>query len=783
LSLTSWLTYKKSDPAFKRGFYRKIWSIILLITSIQGLLIGLTIYWVAKENIGNELQRLHRNQIVQRAENINDQFAYLEMMFAHWAFDPKFDDKLKSLDFRYKYEQILDLYRTLLVIEGNHPLIKGVELYLDTPQPFIINKSFYVYLNDKPDIDRYRHLLEQSKPMFWTEGFHHKTLQDNETAITIVNHIPGGSTEPIGFITASLNKENMVKLLKTLTPYNEGSTFIMPQDGSWIISGNEAENKDLDNALRARLTDNKNGPDAFLFDYNNVSYSVTYGQFARLGTTWTYVSAAPLTAVTKPVIFISQIFFIVSLGGLLLALILSWLASYRLYSPIDRLVRLLKRDQGTVQRSDNQDEFEWMERQWTSLAKESKSLQIRLEDHLPIVRESFIHQLVQGYQFALNEQEIGERLNQYGWDTEGHHFVILIVQLSGVSNLKGRFSPGDEGLITFAAANIAKELAEQSIGQFDVLNFHDLSIALLVAVPSEIPAKEAKKDLRAFAEKLTEMIHRILKMRISVSISKMTPHVKQVPFLLEESKQALSYRTLSEENQIIEQEELNIADSANEFYYPLALEKEIIRRIQRGAEDDAVLLIRQFLDELSAKSLHEITVQHGMLQLLGGILHTLMQSGVNTMKIYEGVNLFDQLIHHKEKEDLLRWFQNQVIEPIIRELISKQDYHLKQMVEKTILLLKERYMMTDLSLEFCADQFGTSPYTLSRVFKQITGTNFIDYLSNLRIEQAKDLLLSSNMKITDIADLVGYQNNYFTRVFKKYEGITPGKYRDRYRTD
>jgi len=781
LRLKSWLTYKKNDPALKRVFYRKIWSIILLITSIPGLIIGLVIYWVAKENIGNELQRLHSSQIVQRAENIDDQFAYLEMMFAHWAFDPKFDDKLNNLDFRYRYEQILDLYRTLLIIEGSHPLIEGVELYLNSPRPFIINKNIYVYLQDQADIDRYRHVLNQAKPMFWEIGFRHKTLQNDESAITLINHIPGGSPEPLGFITASINKEKLVRLLKTLTPYNEGSTFIMPQDGSWLISGNEGENKDLDNALRAKLTANQSSPDAFLFDYNDVTYSVSYGKFTRIGTTWYYVSAAPLTAVTKPVIVISQIFFYVSLGGLILALILSWLASSKLYSPIERLVSLLRKDRGHDQRSDNQDEFEWIERQWQSMTKESETLQSRLEDHLPIVRESFIHQWVQGYQFALNEKELAERLGQYGWETEHRQFAVLIVQLSGISGLKGRFSSGDEGLITFAATNIMKELAEQNIDQFEVLNFHDLSIALLAAVPFELSLKEARDDLRSFSGQLTEMIHRILKMRVAVSISTMTRDVKQVPLLLEESRQALSYRNLTDENQIIDLEELNMRDSTNEFFYPLVLEKEIIRCIQRGAEDDAVQLIEQFVEELSAKSQLEVSVLHGMQQLLSGILHTLMQSGVNTLKIYEGAKLFEQLIHHKEKEDLPRWFHNQVIEPIIRELISKQDYHLKHMVEKTIILLKERYMMADFSLDYCADQFSTSPYTLSRVFKQITGINFIDYLSNLRIEQAKDLLLGSDMKITDIADRVGYQNNYFTRVFKKYEGITPGQYRDRYR--
>lgn len=68
---------------------------------------------------------------------------------------------------------------------------------------------------------------------------------------------------------------------------------------------------------------------------------------------------------------------------------------------------------------------------------------------------------------------------------------------------------------------------------------------------------------------------------------------------------------------------------------------------------------------------------------------------------------------------------------------------------------------------------------LSRYFKQQTGCNFIYYLYRLRIDKAKEMLKNSGFKINQIAENVGFSDvNNFIRMFKKYEGITPGKYRE-----
>jgi two-component system response regulator YesN len=94
--------------------------------------------------------------------------------------------------------------------------------------------------------------------------------------------------------------------------------------------------------------------------------------------------------------------------------------------------------------------------------------------------------------------------------------------------------------------------------------------------------------------------------------------------------------------------------------------------------------------------------------------------------------------------------------------------------------LAESYMK-DLTLEQAAEYVNLSPYYFSKLFKQHTGETFIDYLTRLRIEKAKELIRNPEKSLKEICYLVGYRNPaYFSRVFKKWVGQTPSEYRARF---
>ena len=85
----------------------------------------------------------------------------------------------------------------------------------------------------------------------------------------------------------------------------------------------------------------------------------------------------------------------------------------------------------------------------------------------------------------------------------------------------------------------------------------------------------------------------------------------------------------------------------------------------------------------------------------------------------------------------------------------------------------------DLSLADVSRIVNISPYYFSKLFKEDTGENFIEYLTAIRINKAKELLDASEYSMKEICAMVGYSDpNYFSRTFKKNVGVTPTEYKE-----
>lgn len=774
----------------KGRFYRNSLMLILLIASIPGLITGIVMYQQVVGRMETEFNRMHQNQIENRARNVDDQLAYLEMNLSHWAFEPRFGNALRTLDFVYYFNETQEIVTTLYVLQGSHPLIKSAQLYLQEPKPILFNRD-YNELNDDAKVQAYDRYLSMGNHVYWTDwvsgingdaasSTNNSLLHtDAGNALVLVHKIPGESMNPFGALIITLDNEKVASLLKTLTPYDEGLTFLMDQEGNTLVTGNPGtagETSAFEQQLKEEVALHA-GNRSFLFRYEDQTYSVSYGSLSRIDSDWTYVSAAPLTSVTSPVKLVSKIIVIASAGSLILGLLLSWFASRRIYSPVARMLHLLTPGRNETTPTDEKlDEFELLEQQWNELTSRSVTAHRQLQEQLPHLRDSFVLQLVQGHLYAYNEQDLQQRMRHLGFDLEGQQYLLVQMYFTGYEQLQGRFGSQDTGLVTFAAVNITQEVAKNYFRQISVMNFHDLSSAMLVIAPQDEPVKS---QAMLWGQELVEVIGRTLKMKVTLMISRPAASLQELPGRFVEMEQAVAYRSVEEGSQILDLEDEECFRRNEAASYPLGLERELLQAIRLGKQAEAERVLEQFMSEITRAGSTEFQVQQMMLQLLGSIQHMMLQTGVTPYKLFGGCNMYERLSGIREPFQMRQWMMNEVFTLYIQAIEARSQEPLKQVVERTMLYIDTHYR-SDISLENCADAEQMTPYALSKAFKHVSGINFIDYLTRVRMEAAKQLLRETTMKINDVAVAVGYQHSYFNRIFKKQEGITPSQYREQW---
>jgi AraC-like DNA-binding protein len=118
-------------------------------------------------------------------------------------------------------------------------------------------------------------------------------------------------------------------------------------------------------------------------------------------------------------------------------------------------------------------------------------------------------------------------------------------------------------------------------------------------------------------------------------------------------------------------------------------------------------------------------------------------------------------------------------------LLSNQIVVQHQNAEPPVITRAKQYIQEhqaeDMSLSQVAKAVNISTFYFCKMFKKVTGINFTDYVSRVRIEKAKNLLLNPNLRVSEIAYEVGFQSlTHFNRVFKKVLGLSPTEYRGQF---
>ncbi len=124
---------------------------------------------------------------------------------------------------------------------------------------------------------------------------------------------------------------------------------------------------------------------------------------------------------------------------------------------------------------------------------------------------------------------------------------------------------------------------------------------------------------------------------------------------------------------------------------------------------------------------------------------------------------------------LENWCRQRIVY-VIKSISELQKKKINKVIVNAKLFIQENFS-NDITLEEVSKLVSVSPHYFSRLFKEETSENFIEYLTKVRIDKAKELMKTSNLSIKEVCFKIGYADpNYFSHIFKKVEKLTPSEY-------
>lgn len=596
-----------------------------------------------------------------------------------------------------------------------------------TPRGTVDKKTFYKEMNFPEDIE------SRKKLMNYHNGNINIYFSDDETLNhEIMTYIISLDKEAF-FSELIPEKENWYAFsrgkLINLGNYNKKIGEIKKQIVK--ILGENKYKISNDEEFETRILGRK----AYIFHDSSFDFSLIYMQ--------------PLTNIPKIIAYEGgKVFFI--LGILYTAVMI-------LISFVVKPMKQLAERMGYIKNKDEK-ALEYIEHKIEEIETMNKTLQTRLS----ALRSYQRKKKIKDYLIGISEHSDISNLKDESdiFKVKSYRVMIMeIYDLESVENIFDKFNMSKELILKYFAEEVVCEVVD--------IDYKSIAFVMEELLP--------KEDLEEVLKCLVRHIDRNFNLKFTVVATNVYDDVMQMPKAYRTAKKILDYKYIFKQERVIFQDRIK-ENSFNKYYYPIELESKLILRTLSSNEISVKRIIDEMFNEKNSSSMDKKYIKEfGVL-----LYNTLNRIFIQLEEINENINVKDYNINEilaiNDAALLKEVFQSKILE-ICKLTKIEEENDIESVKIKIERYLDENYMI-DISLENLADYLGHSFKYTSVLFKKVMGDNFKNYLSIYRIEKAKELMQENEgLRIKDLAELVGYNSsNTFIRIFRKYEGISPGKY-------
>lgn len=477
---------------------------------------------------------------------------------------------------------------------------------------------------------------------------------------------------------------------------------------------------------------------------------------------WRYVSLIPQSTYLRSRNTLLTVFALVVGITLALGLCLSFALARMHYTPVQRLVRMVgtPKTSGPARRYEN--EYAMLERSIQSVKRENWALNRLNSGREEALRQRFLTALLQGtladvYEIEGVLRECGMRLQKPG-------FALIVFGFEG-----GK--PQTDGWFkTLEGAVKAHFLCA-----FDAVYVRMESEACVIL--------NEDMDVRARVQTSLQEVLRACEQaglgQLAACVSAAHADASGIHAAYLESSELLEYVRLMGLSEVCFYEDL--PDRGEEYAVNLMIQEgKLANLLRAGQYPQAQKVFNEMLDEtfrVGGMSIQAMKCNlYGLIYSLSRIVGT--PQSPEQLPILEKLRPVERLMVCQNVTDLRREMNALLLE---MDAGAGAPPHVEgmELIDGATAFIQAHQAQQDLSVAMVAEAMGVTPVHITRVFQRLLGMGTLDYIHHTRLKTAKQMLSISSRSIREIAELTGYNNSVtFIRVFKKYEGITPGQYRE-----
>lgn len=365
--------------------------------------------------------------------------------------------------------------------------------------------------------------------------------------------------------------------------------------------------------------------------------------------------------------------------------------------------------------------------------------------------------------------------NELGLNLDANFYMVGVMLLEDNLKSESEFWGKDRPLLEFAIYNLTKELLD-NINQ-EIIFFGPGNEICIIIKSNSLPNNDFINSLTVVLEDITTQINKLFHIDATVGLSDSYSNLEELSFAYQDATTALEYQVLEGNEKVILKS--NVEKKSSFAFHKI---EEQLTRLEYSIKVGDLDSLRKVISYIFSVINYENIDIEGFRTMLLKMTMSIFKAYNDIKQVDHQDSVLDYSIFSKVFEindfNEIKNYYITLCETLSTRIQDMRKTEEQGHVDAAITYIEENYSDPYLGIESLCKKLYLSPGHFSRLFKKTTGETFVDYLTRVRMDQAKNLLANTNEKMYKISRDIGYEDpNYFSYNFKKHVRLTPSEWR------